>query len=152
MGISRGIRSKGFKSNLERYIDAILKRNKFGYIYEPGNITYIQPEVKRRYLPDWTKDDVILEAKGRFTTADRKKMLLLKEQYPEKQIVMLFGKADNKLSKKSKTSYADWCNNNNIAWLDLADFEENPKCLLSITSKNKLGNLKTLLKMRKKHS
>ena len=148
---TRGTRSKGFRSNLERYVAAILKKSGIQFDYEPYNLKYEQPSVVKKYLPDFAKDNVVLEVKGRFTSDDRKKMLLLTQQHPDKVFIMVFGRADNKLSKKSNTTYAMWCDNNNIPWIDLTDFEENPeKCLLSITKKLTLGKPKTSRTMKNK--
>lgn len=59
-------------------------------------------------------------------------MVLVKEQYPARKIVMIFGNAANRLSKSSSTTYGDWCDQHGIAWVDIRQFEEDPHCLLGI--------------------
>ena len=56
---------------------------------------------------------MIIEAKGKFTSQDRKKMKLVTEQYPNLDIRLLFQR-DQPINKGSKTYYSDWCHKNNI--------------------------------------
>lgn len=94
---------------------------KLGFIYEPYNIDYKIPETKHKYKPDFVKGKLIYELKGRFTAQDRKKMKLLVEQHPEFKFVMVFQNPNVKINKGSKTSYADWCEKNNIEWIHYKD-------------------------------
>lgn len=61
---------------------------------------------------------LIVETKGRFTAADRKKHLLIKEQHPGYDIRFLFQRSASRLSKKSKTTYADWCRKHGFLFAD----------------------------------
>jgi hypothetical protein len=64
------------------------------------------------YTPDFfLENGVIIETKGRFTAADRRKMVAVKRDHPDVEIKMLFMK-DNKIHKNSKTHYSDWCMEN----------------------------------------
>lgn len=66
----------------------------------------------RSYTPDFfLNNGVIIEAKGRFTVKDRKISLAMKKQGIH--VVMLF-QFDNKLSRKSKTRYSEWCTQHGI--------------------------------------
>ena len=69
------------------------------------------------YLPDfWIKGtDIVIEAKGRFTAADRKKILAVTETNPLVEVRMLF-QIDQKLSKGRKKRYSDWCDDNDIRY------------------------------------
>jgi hypothetical protein len=61
------------------------------------------------YTPDFfLENGVIIETKGRFTAADRRKMLAVKADHPELQLVICFMR-DNKIHKRSETKYSDWC-------------------------------------------
>jgi hypothetical protein len=62
----------------------------------------------RKYKPDFHLGDVIVEAKGRFLPADQKKMLAFKEQYPDKDIRMLFYR-DSPLTRKRRKLCSEWC-------------------------------------------
>lgn len=105
-----------FKSNFERQVRKLLPK----YVkYEEDTITYLQPEKKRKYKPDWkVKPNVYIETKGKFTREDRQRHLWIREQHPELTIYMLFMNAFNKIAKNSTTTYADWCEANNIEWAD----------------------------------
>ena len=68
------------------------------------------------YTPDFIlSSGLIIEAKGRFTAADRRKMLAVIEAHPKERIVMLFMR-DNKIHKNSTTHYSDWCMKHNIEY------------------------------------
>lgn len=89
--------------------------------YEPVKLPFIQPQANRGYIPDFRyvgSDNVYIECKGRFTAADRKKMLLVKEQHPNLIFRLLFQNASVRLTKKSKTTYADWAEKHGFEWCD----------------------------------
>lgn len=104
-------RLKGYRSGLEETIDVSLKAVGVNGEYEQHKIAYTKPATQHKYTPDFRlPNGIFVETKGRFVTADRKKHLLIKEQHPELDIRFVFQNANNRLSKKSKTTYADWCN------------------------------------------
>ena len=85
--------------------------------YETLEIGYTIPESKHKYTPDFIlPNGIIVEAKGKWDYASRKKMLLVIAQNPHLDIRMLFMRASNKIRKGSPTSYADFCEKNNIKW------------------------------------
>ena len=68
------------------------------------------------YTPDFVlSNGIILETKGRFTAADRRKMLSVINDHPDERIVMLFMR-DNKIHKNSTTHYSDWCMEHDIEY------------------------------------
>ncbi len=144
MGILMTTSSKPkYRSGLERVVANVLKASNIKHTHESVTLFYKQPEKRRRYLVDFSfekEPSLVLEVKGRFTSQDRAKMLLIKEQHPSLTVVMLFGRASNTLTKKSTTTYSDWCDKHGIAWLNIDEFEENPKLLF--TKKIKGGSLK----------
>lgn len=97
------------RSNLEKKVATFLdKHSAAGYGYEDQVLHYVVPESKHKYTPDFTlPNGIIVEVKGRLTAADRKKMLLVREHNPDKDIRFLFA-VDNKISKSSKTTYGSW--------------------------------------------
>lgn len=103
-------RLKGYRSGLEEDIDNSLKVVGVDGEYEQHKILYTKPATQHKYTPDFRlPNGIFVETKGRFVTADRKKHLLIKEQHPNLDIRFVFQNANNKLNKKSKTTYADWC-------------------------------------------
>lgn len=108
------------RSRLEEYVAAQLKRQKIKVEYEPFKLDYVIPSSKHKYTTDFliVGTNKLIEVKGKLDAETRKKMLLIKEQHPEWQICFIFGRASNKLSKNSKTTYAMWADKNNFLWID----------------------------------
>jgi hypothetical protein len=87
--------------------------------YEPIAIKYTQPAKKRTYTPDFVlRNGIIIEAKGRLTATDRAKMLLVRADNPELDIRFVFQRASNRISKASKTTYAQWAEANGFQWAE----------------------------------
>jgi hypothetical protein len=139
-----------YRSGLERDFARLLEDNNIPVVYEQTKLKYKQPEVLRTYLVDFEYKDLIIETKGRLTSPDRRKMLLVQEQHPDKKVVMLFDRKNRKLYKGSNTTYEEWCNKNNLACLEMNDVKGDLKCLLSMTRKPKDLKLSTLHQRKKK--
>jgi hypothetical protein len=86
-----------------------------GYQYEPVKLPY---RLECSYLPDFV--DIagkrIVEAKGLFDAADRRKLLAVKAQHPDYSIEIWFTNPERTISKLSKTRYRDWCDKHDITW------------------------------------
>jgi hypothetical protein len=95
---------------LEDVVGAQLKASGVNYEYEQLTIKYDQPTKKRRYTPDFELENgIIVETKGWLVTADRQKHLLVKAQFPDLDIRFVFSNPNARISKQSKTTYAQWC-------------------------------------------
>lgn len=92
------------RSGFEKTISKLLKKNKVRFTYETLSLEYV---VARKYKPDFICNDIIIEAKGRFTGADRTKLLKIKERYPDLDIRLWFMQ-DNWMTKKKLMRYSDW--------------------------------------------
>ena len=118
------------RSKFERTIAALLHSKGISYEYEPDQLEYQEPLRKNKarcgecgstslirtgwYTPDFKlREGFYIETKGRFTAADRRKHLAVREAHPDEKIVMLFMR-DNKIHKRSTTMYSDWCMENDI--------------------------------------
>ena len=67
------------------------------------------PRINRVYTPDFVlPSGVIIEAKGKFSAADRKKHAAIKEQHPDLDLRLLFSH-NNWVTRKHKQRYSDWC-------------------------------------------
>ena len=116
----------GFRSGLEKDTAADLKSQGVEFTYEEEKVEYEKPARKSKYTPDFivsTRPDgtprpqpLIIEAKGRFMTADRQKHLLIKRQHPNLDIRFLFNNPNSRISKQSKTTYAKWCENHGFLY------------------------------------
>jgi len=108
----------GYRSGLEEKVAAQLDGLSVSYKYEDFKISYQVNEV-RTYTPDFElPNGIIVETKGRFVAADRKKHLLIQKQHPLLDIRFVFSNSKAKISKNSKTSYADWCEKNGFLYAD----------------------------------
>lgn len=115
----------GWRSGLEERVAKELTEAGVGYEYESVKVKYDVHET-RTYTPDFIlkKGYIIVETKGRFTTADRKKHLLIKEQHPKLDIRFVFQNSRAKLYKGAKSTYADWCDKHGFLYADKSIPEE----------------------------
>jgi hypothetical protein len=109
----------GFKSGLEENISNQIAGRGIEVQYESEKVAYTIPASEHTYNPDFKLPNGIrVETKGRFVLADRKKHLLVKEQNPNLDIRFVFSNSKNKINKKSKTTYADWCDKHGFKYAD----------------------------------
>jgi len=118
-------RANGFKSGLEENISEQISGKGIEVKYESESLTYTIPASDHTYHPDFKlPNGIIVETKGRFVIADRKKHLLIKQQHPELDIRFVFSNSKNKINKNSKTTYADWCTKHGYKYADRVIPEE----------------------------
>lgn len=111
--------SAGFRSAFELSVDAQLRAAGVTYQYEKRRIAYVPSGKPRHYRPDYELGNgIIIECKGLFSAADRTKHLLVRNQHPELDIRFVFQRSTTRLSKTSKTTYADWCRKNGFQYAD----------------------------------
>jgi len=109
----------GFRSGLEESIAENLTSKGVGFSFEELVIPYVKPEKPAKYTPDFVLENgIIIESKGRFLTEDRQKHLLVQKQHPEFDIRFVFSNSKTKISKRSKTTYADWCLKHGFQYAD----------------------------------
>lgn len=109
-----------FKSKLEERVWERLIKEFPSVKYEPEKFKYTQPAQDRTYTPDFKtgRRKLYIEAKGKLDLDTRKKMLWFRDCNPDIRIIFLFQNPDNKLTKRSKTSYGMWADENGFEWLD----------------------------------
>ena len=132
----------GFKSGLEERVAQQLHRLGVPFTYEEVKIKY-KVNRKARYTPDFVLENgVVVETKGRFMVQDRMKHLMIREQHPKVDIRFVFSNPKNKISKGSKTSYADWCDKYGFKyaqgdvpreWIDEAPDKERIEALIEVS-------------------
>jgi hypothetical protein len=110
----------GFRSGLEEQIATKLRTLSVEYEYEKRKLNYVKPQKAHTYTPDFylPNKNIYIETKGYFTTADRQKMKLIKEQHPELDIRFVFSNSKNRISKKSKTTYGMWAEKYGFPYAD----------------------------------
>ena len=120
----KGAYAAGYRSVFELRVNTWMEKEGLVIPYEPAKLEYIVPSSSHKYTPDWMVDTVIYEGKGYFSVEDRKKMLYIIESNPQIKVRMIFQNAQTKINKRSKTSYADWCDKQHIEWADFTQDKE----------------------------
>lgn len=106
---------EGYRSGFEMNAATQLRAAGVPVAYEEFVVDYDIPARKAKYTADFRlPNGVIVETKGRFVTADRKKHKLIREQRPDLDIRILFQNPNARISKASKTTYAKWCQDHDI--------------------------------------
>jgi len=110
----------GFRSGLEASIANELEKNSVAYEFEKTKLKYTKPQKIHTYTPDFhlLKKRIFIETKGLFTTQDRQKMKLIREQHPDLDIRFIFSNSRARISKKSKTTYGMWCDRYGYMYAD----------------------------------
>jgi hypothetical protein len=104
----------GWRSGLEERVGDSLTARGVPFRFEDETLEYLVPAVVRKYTPDFiittaSGKTIYVETKGRWTREDRAKMAIVIQQHPDKDIRMVFQRANTKIAKRSKTTYAAWC-------------------------------------------
>lgn len=117
---ARGIRKVGaFRSGLEDKVSKQLESKGVKFDYELWKIPYVVPASNHWYSPDFLlPNGIFVETKGLWESDDRKKHLLIREQFPELDIRLVFSSSRTKLYKGSPTSYAEFCEKHGIKFAD----------------------------------
>ena len=103
-----------FRSGLEKQVADLLSELGVSYEYESKKISYV---IQHHYTPDFIlPNHVILECKGYWDAADRRKIKTIVKDNPDIDLRMVFQSPYNKISKNSKTTYAKWCDKHDIPW------------------------------------
>ncbi len=103
-----------FRSQLEENIAKLLDGLGVSFEYESEKLGYT---IEHSYTPDFVLPNyTYLEAKGYWDPKDRRKILAVKKDNPDIDLRMVFQSPYNKISKKSKTTYAQWCDRHDIPW------------------------------------
>lgn len=96
----------------------------FKAAYEPAKFLYRMEET-RSYTPDWeiirgssNRVPLYIEFKGVLDSRSRKLLKLMKKQYTDLDLRLIFENASNKIYKGSKTTYGMWADQHNFIWSD----------------------------------
>ncbi len=116
MATTRQAIKHGWRSGLEERVAKELSESGIKYQYESMKIKYDVIET-RTYTPDFIlPNGIIVETKGRFVAADRKKHLLIQKQFDYFDIRFVFQNARAKLFKGAKSTYSQWCDKHGFLW------------------------------------
>jgi len=108
----------GYRSGLEHTVSIYLKERNYKFMYEEIKIEW-EDLAYRTYTPDFVLDNgIMIETKGLFTTADRRKHLAVKKQHPKLDIRFVFTNSRTKLRKGAKSTYGEWCIKHGFRYYD----------------------------------
>lgn len=117
---AKGIKKVGlYRSGLEEKNMKYLEGKNVIGLYEMWSIPYVIPESTHKYTPDiLLPNGIFVELKGLWEADDRKKHMLLREQYPDIEIRFVFSSSRTKIYKGSPTSYGEFCEKRGILFAD----------------------------------
>ena len=114
--MARRTHLKSYRSGLEKEVAAWLKPKQKKVRYEQLKVEWEDLKY-RTYTPDFVLDNgIIIETKGIFDSADRRKHREVQRQHPELDIRFVFSNANAKLYKGAKSRYCDWCDKYGFKW------------------------------------
>lgn len=97
------------RSGFEAKVVQNLRDRDVSFEYENLKLKYTVPAKEHTYTPDIELSNrVIIECKGKFDPDARKKMLLVRDQNPDRDIRILLMR-DQPIRKGSDTYYSTWC-------------------------------------------
>ena len=104
-----------FRSKFEASVALSLSKRGLSFKYEGLALPYTVQSV---YTPDFIlPNGVIVETKGLFDQDDRRKMVAVKKQHPDRDIRICFMKADVKLSRAPHSlKYWQWAERHGFLW------------------------------------
>jgi hypothetical protein len=109
----------GYRSGLEERIAKELAEKGIHVVFEGTKVFYTPPIKTRSYTNDFPlSNGILVETKGRFVTEDRQKHKAIKAEHPDLDIRFVFSNSKAKLSKGSKTTYANWCDQYGFLYAD----------------------------------
>ena len=109
-------KSKKFPKQLQPY----------GFSYEPWQIEY---RIERKYTPDFVYErngkTYLIECKGYFRSGDTQKYRSVARCLPEThELIFVLMKPNQKVSKSTKNTMAQWCDKNRILWYNIDTLKE----------------------------
>ena len=107
--------SNKYRSKFEASIAANLHAKNVSFSYESIKLDYT---LEGTYVPDIIfQNGVVVEIKGWFSAASRRKMVAVKTQHPDLDIRLCFQNANEKINrKKNSMRYYEWADRNGFKW------------------------------------
>jgi hypothetical protein len=93
----------------------------FGFEFEPTSLPYV---MKRKYIPDFVKGNVLIECKGFFRAGDTLKYKSVRESYPDHELIFVLSDPYKKVRKGSKLCMGQWCYKEGFAYFTVNECRE----------------------------
>ena len=116
-------KSSSYRSGFEADIAQTLRNLKVDFKYESLDIPY---QIPKTYKPDFElPNGVLVEAKGFFRAGDTQKYKAIKNCLPpDKTLVFILMKPNQKVRKGTQITMADWCTKEGFLWYTIGNLEE----------------------------
>ena len=102
-----------------------------GYEFEPFDVPYI---TKRKYKPDFVKNDVLIECKGFFRAGDTAKYKAIRDCTEGKyELIFVLSDPAKKVRKGSKLDMGEWCTKEGFEFFTVQQVAELKEYLLKRT-------------------
>jgi hypothetical protein len=109
----------GFRSGLEEKNKDHLKSLGDPAPFETKKIKYVIPMSVHTYTPDFhLANQIIIETKGRWLVKDRVKHLLVRIQYPDLDIRMVFTRLKSPIADGAKMTVEGFCKKHGIKYAE----------------------------------
>ena len=121
---SRKSKLGNFRSEFER--DVATQLQPFGFSYEPFQVPY---RIERKYPPDFVYEynerTYLIECKGYFRAGDTQKYRSIANCLgSDQELIFILMKPNQKVSKSTKNTMAQWCDKHNILWYNIDTLKE----------------------------
>ena len=121
---SRKSKLGNFRSEFEK--DVATQLQPFGFSYEPYQIPYV---IERKYTPDFVYEQngrtYLIECKGYFRAGDTQKYRSIANCLgSDQELIFILMKPNQKVSKSTKNTMAEWCDKHEILWYNIDTLKE----------------------------
>ena len=121
---SRKSKHSNFRSGFEE--DVAKQLQPFGFSYEPFQVPY---RIERKYTPDFVYEyrgrTYLIECKGYFRAGDTQKYRSIARSIPwTHELIFVLMKPNQKVSKSTKLTMAEWCDKHEILWYNIDTLKE----------------------------
>ena len=113
-----------FRSGFE--YDVSKQLQPYGFSYEPFQVPY---RIERKYTPDFVYErndqQYLIECKGYFRAGDTQKYRSIANCLGSNQeLIFILMKPNQKVSKSTKNTMAQWCDKHEILWYTIDTLKE----------------------------
>ena len=121
---SRKSKLGNFRSEFEK--DVATQLQPFGFTYEPFQVPY---RIERKYTPDFVYElngrTYLIECKGYFRAGDTQKDRSIANCLgSDQELIVILMKPNQKVSKSTKNTMAQWCDKHGILWYNIDTLKE----------------------------
>lgn len=111
IGFKSKAKDKTFHSGLEEAVATQLKARGVAFVHEPQPpVEYDVPERPSKFTPTFVlPNGIIVHTFRRLVLADRKKLMMIRDQHPTLDLRLVFVNSLSRVVKGGKATYGDWC-------------------------------------------